>query len=70
MVYRLSDGKTEHWIFEKKPFGGAADMYLDADGNVIRSASLRGHLAVGVPGTVAGMWWRTKNSAQWSGLIC
>ena len=30
-------------------------MYLDADGNVIKNASLRGHLAVGVPGTVAGM---------------
>ena len=30
-------------------------MYLDAAGNVIRNASTHGHLAVGVPGTVAGL---------------
>ncbi len=30
-------------------------MYLDEDGEEIPEASLRGHLAVGVPGTVAGL---------------
>jgi len=30
-------------------------MYLDKDGRVVRGASTRGHLAVGVPGTVSGL---------------
>ena len=47
--------QTGRWIFEKKHLAARRDMYLDVDGNVIENASLRGHLAVGVPGTVAGM---------------
>jgi gamma-glutamyltranspeptidase/glutathione hydrolase len=31
-------------------------MYLDAHGEVIEGTSLTGHRAVGVPGTVAGLW--------------
>ncbi len=30
-------------------------MYLDKEGNVVPDLSTRGHLAVGVPGTVSGM---------------
>ena len=30
-------------------------MYLDKDGNVVPDLSSKGHLAVGVPGTVSGM---------------
>ena len=30
-------------------------MYLDKDGNVIKGLSTKGHLAVGVPGTVSGL---------------
>ncbi|HEX5789420.1 MAG TPA: gamma-glutamyltransferase [Woeseiaceae bacterium] len=41
---------------EKAPLAADVDMYLDADGNVIEAASLTGHLAVGVPGAVAGLW--------------
>ena len=56
MVYRLADGENGALDFrEKAPLAARRDMYLDADGNVIKNASLRGHLAVGVPGTVAGM---------------
>ena len=56
MVYRLADGTDGALDFrEKAPLAARRDMYLDADGNVIKDASLRGHLAVGVPGTVAGM---------------
>ena len=56
MVYRLADGTDGALDFrEKAPLAVRRDMYLDADGNVIKDASLRGHLAVGVPGTVAGM---------------
>ena len=31
------------------------DRYLDKEGNVVPDLSTRGHLAVGVPGTVSGM---------------
>ena len=56
MVYRLADGTDGAMDFrEKAPLAARRDMYLDVDGNVIKNASLRGHLAVGVPGTVAGM---------------
>lgn len=41
---------------EKAPLAAHRDMYLDADGNVIEDASTVGHLAVGVPGSVAGLW--------------
>ena len=56
MVYRLADGTDGALDFrEKAPLAARRDMYLDADGSVIKDSSLRGHLAVGVPGTVAGM---------------
>jgi len=41
---------------ETAPAAANRDMYLDADGNVIENASIMGHMASGVPGTVAGMW--------------
>ena len=56
MVYRTADGKTGSLDFrEKAPIGASADMYLDIDGNVIDGKSTLGGLAVGVPGTVAGL---------------
>ena len=41
---------------ETAPLAADRDMYLDIDGNVIPGASRVGHLAVGVPGAVAGLW--------------
>ena len=56
MVYRTADGKTGSLDFrEKAPIAASADMYLDIDGNVIDGKSTLGGLAVGVPGTVAGL---------------
>ena len=40
---------------EIAPAKASRDMYLDAKGNVAEGRSLYTHLAVGVPGTVAGM---------------
>lgn len=40
---------------ETAPAGARRDMYLDAQGEVIPGASIYTHLAVGVPGTVAGL---------------
>ncbi|MGH9869380.1 MAG: gamma-glutamyltransferase [Candidatus Polarisedimenticolia bacterium] len=40
---------------ETAPAGATRDMFLDRDGNVVDGRSLRGHMASGVPGTVAGL---------------
>lgn len=40
---------------ERAPEAATRDMYLDKDGNIIPHASTLGYLAVGVPGSVAGM---------------
>jgi gamma-glutamyltranspeptidase/glutathione hydrolase len=41
---------------EKAPMGANRDMYLDKDGNPLLNLSQHGHLASGVPGTVAGLF--------------
>ena len=41
---------------ETAPLAAHRDVYLDENGEVIQFASLVGHRAAGVPGTVAGMW--------------
>ncbi|WP_449184037.1 gamma-glutamyltransferase [Trinickia sp. YCB016] len=41
---------------EKAPLAATKTLYLDKDGNVIKGMSLVGAKAVGVPGTVEGMW--------------
>jgi gamma-glutamyltranspeptidase/glutathione hydrolase len=41
---------------EVAPKAAKRDMYLDASGKPVPGASLVGHLAAGVPGTVAGLW--------------
>ncbi|WP_109514652.1 gamma-glutamyltransferase [Pseudomonas ovata] len=56
MTVQMADGKKTFLDFrEKAPLAATANMYLDKDGNVIPGLSSRGHLAVGVPGTVSGM---------------
>ncbi|MCB1845286.1 MAG: gamma-glutamyltransferase, partial [Halioglobus sp.] len=51
------DGKASFVDYrEMAPLAASRDMYLDGNGDVIEGASLVGHRAVGVPGTVAGMW--------------
>ena len=40
---------------EKAPLAATANMYLDAQGNVIPNASIVGYRAIGVPGSVAGL---------------
>lgn len=56
MTITLADGRKTFVDFrEKAPLAATANMYLDAQGNIIPGLSQRGHLAVAVPGTVAGM---------------
>lgn len=57
MVYRKANGETGSLDYrEKAPMKATKNMYLDASGNVIPSLSVNGALAIGVPGTVAGVF--------------
>jgi gamma-glutamyltranspeptidase/glutathione hydrolase len=56
MLVRTADGKTVAIDYrEVAPARSRRDLYLDATGKVIPNASTTGYLAVGVPGTVAGL---------------
>ena len=61
MLIRMAEGAT-HFIDyrEKAPAAATADMYLDAQGNVIKNLSLVGYKAIGVPGSVAGLAFAQK----------
>ena len=53
---RFADGRTTFIDFrERAPRAATRDMYLDANGNVIKGATTKGYLAAGVPGSVAGL---------------
>ncbi|MFC7445527.1 Gamma-glutamyltranspeptidase / Glutathione hydrolase [Mesoflavibacter sp. HG96] len=57
MVYRLENGTIGALDYrEKAPLAATKQMYLDSLGNVIPNLSTKGGLAVGVPGTVAGLF--------------
>ncbi|WP_299227727.1 gamma-glutamyltransferase [uncultured Psychroserpens sp.] len=57
MVYRLADGETGALDYrEKAPLAANKTMYLDEAGNVIKGMSTVGVHAVGVPGTIAGIF--------------
>jgi gamma-glutamyltranspeptidase/glutathione hydrolase len=57
MVYRKADGEIGALDYrEKAPLAAHRDMYLDENGNIIPGKSTKGATAVGVPGTVAGVF--------------
>ncbi|HEV9035239.1 MAG TPA: gamma-glutamyltransferase, partial [Puia sp.] len=57
MVAHTADGKNITLDYrEKAPTAATRDMYLDADGNPRTDLSQNGHLASGVPGTIAGIF--------------
>lgn len=56
MTIRFKDGKSTFLDFrERAPLAATKTMYLDKDGKPVKGASLDGYLAVGVPGSVAGL---------------
>ena len=72
LVYRKNDGSFGSLDYrEKAPSLASRDMYLNSDGNVINGKSIIGGLAVGVPGTVAGLYEVHKKfgSLPWSELV-
>ena len=57
MVYRLANGETGSLDYrEKAPKAAHEKMYQDEKGEIIPDLSTDGALAIGVPGTVAGMY--------------
>lgn len=72
MVSRMANGEIASLDYrEKAPLAGGRDMYLDENGEVIPNSSLRGHLAAGVPGTVAGLEAAHKKYGKlnWAELV-
>ena len=56
LVYRTASGEVGSLDYrEKAPLNAYEKMYLDENGDVIPEKSTLGGLAVGVPGTVAGL---------------
>ena len=56
MLIRMADGREAFIDFrETAPAAATRTMYLDAAGKPVPLLSTRGHLSVGVPGTVAGL---------------
>jgi gamma-glutamyltranspeptidase/glutathione hydrolase len=57
MVYRKANGEKGTLDYrEKAPLAATKDMFLDAKGNVIPGKSTKSPLAIGVPGTIAGIF--------------
>mgnify|MGYP005989805553 CR=1 FL=1 len=57
MIYRKNDGEIGSLDYrEKAPLASSKDMFLDKEGNVIKGKSTIGSMAVGIPGTVAGVF--------------
>lgn len=72
MVLRQADGTTNTLDYrERAPSSATSKMFLDENENVIPFVSERGHLAIGVPGTVAGLVEARKKygSLPWKDLV-
>ncbi|MET4075469.1 gamma-glutamyltransferase [Hymenobacter sp. UYCo722] len=72
LLYRDRNGSAGALDFrETAPAGASRDMYLDKSGNVVPDLSTAGPLAVGTPGTVAGMALLHKQLGKlsWATLV-
>ncbi len=57
MVYRTTDGKTGALDYrEKAPLAASKNMYLNENGDIINEKNTLGAMAIGVPGTVDGLF--------------
>ena len=71
LVLRTAAGEAAALDFRARaPFASTRDMYLDDDGEVTEDVVV-GHLSVGVPGTVDGMWevHRRYGRLEWATLL-
>lgn len=71
LVYRASGGAADAYDFrETAPAAASPEMFL-VDGKYDANRHHRGHLSVGVPGTVAGLHqaWRDHGRLPWARLV-
>jgi gamma-glutamyltranspeptidase/glutathione hydrolase len=71
IVHRSAAGQVQAIDYrETAPSGASHDMYVDSAGNVTEQ-SVTGHLASGVPGSVAGLYeaWKRHGSLPWATLL-
>jgi gamma-glutamyltranspeptidase/glutathione hydrolase len=72
LVYHGANGENTAFDFrEKAPLAATRTMYLDEDGSIRDNSNHDSLLAVGVPGTVAGMELahRRFGSLEWADLL-
>jgi gamma-glutamyltranspeptidase / glutathione hydrolase len=72
MVIRFPDGRATALDFrEKAPLAAHPEMFLDENGDYSRRIHANSHLAVGVPGTVAGfaLAHESYGSGDWARLV-
>jgi gamma-glutamyltranspeptidase / glutathione hydrolase len=57
MVYRKANGETGSLDYrEKAPLSATKNMFIDANGKIVPDKSTDSPLAIGVPGTIAGVF--------------
>jgi gamma-glutamyltranspeptidase/glutathione hydrolase len=57
MVFRKTNGEIGSLDYrEKAPLAATKNMFLDENGNIIKDKSTKTPLAIGVPGTIAGVF--------------
>ena len=72
LLLRTKDGSAHAYDFrEKAPAAAHAKMFLNADGSYNEDRHHDSHLAVGVPGTVAGLHlaWKEHGKLPWRRLL-
>lgn len=72
IVYLDAEGASTTFDFrEKAPLAATVDMFMDENGEYIPMINHNGLLAVGVPGTVAGLWkaHQQHGSIPWADLV-
>jgi len=72
LLRRAETGTVQALDFrERAPKRATRDMYLDKQGKVRQRASLDGHLAAGIPGTVGGLYTvhREYGKLPWATVV-
>ena len=71
MTLYVDDRRRTSSTSRSAPIAATKNMYLDDKGEVIQGMSLYGYRAVGVPGTVSGMWEAQKRfgKLKWKQVV-
>lgn len=72
LVYQSANGESTTFNFrEKAPLAATKTMYLDEEGKIKDNSNHEGILAVGVPGTVAGLYkaHQKYGKLKWADLV-